>query len=438
MKAYYYPAKLLLLLLAMAQPVTANESKIQDSVEPLSVKQLVTEVLQANPQLEMAQATWQASIANIEQQATIDDPQFQYSFAPFTMDAKGQKSDFGQRFQLSQKLPFPGKLHLRAKAAEYQAETKQQNIVTLQLLLATSAKLIFADWYFIHQAIAINQRNQSLLNEFYDITKTRYGTGRASKQDVLRVEQTLALLKHQTIALHRQQKTQRAQLNTLLNRPIDTFLSIPQQLSKIKELPSLEALQVKAMQSRPELMAMTADINMKKTRSKLAALNYYPDLKLSAGYNSLWDNKDKRFNIGMGINIPLDQSKLQAAEQEAKANSQQAHWRKIDLQAKITEQLSIAYAYAEESMHVLHLYRQQLLPLADAGLAAATVDYQSGKGDFLTLLNSKKNRLQTQLQMEQALTNVHQRIAELEQTVGSLEPLSIAKVTGKQHNANNK
>jgi outer membrane protein TolC len=148
------------------------------------------------------------------------------------------------------------------------------------------------------------------------------------------------------------------------------------------------------------------------------------------GYNSLWDNENKRFNMGIGINIPLDQSKLRAAEQEAKANSQQAHWRKIDLEAKISEELAVAYAHVEESLHVLRLYRGQLSLLADENLAAAKADYQAGKGDFLTLLNSKKNRLHTQLQTEQALVNVHRHFAKLEQAVGSLEPLSTADQAG--------
>lgn len=431
MKIHYYLAKLLLLLFAMVQSVSsmANEIQAITSGDAWSATQLVTAVLQANPRLEVAQATWQASIARIEQQSALDDPQFKYSFAPLTVDT--EKSDFGQRFEISQKLPFPGKLPLRAKVAEYQAETRQQNIATLQLILATSAKSIFADWYFIHQAIVINKLNQTLMQEIQDIAVTRYSTGQASKQDVLRVEVELELLKHQSIVLQGQRKIRLAQLNTLLNRPVDAPLPIPQQLNEISELPDLEQLQIKAMQSRPELRAIAADINVYKTRTELAALDYYPDINLSAGYNSLWDNEDKRFNIGVGINIPLGQTKRRAAEQEAKANSQQAHWRKIDLEAQINEELAVAYAHVEKSLHVLRLYRQQLFPLADENLAAAKAEYQAGKGDFITLISSEKNRMQTQLQTEQAFADVHRGYAELEQAVGSLKPLSITHQAGR-------
>ncbi len=435
MKTQFYPTRLLVLLLTIVQPINlaANELKHTDSVNTLSATQLVTLVLQANPRLDIAQANWQASVARIKQQSALDDPQFQYSFAPLTGDSQkpnGQDLDFGQRFEISQTLPFPGKLHLRGKTAEYQAISQQQSIKSLQLLLASQAKIRFAEGYYIHQAIAINQINQTLLQEFRDIALTRYSTGKVSKQDVLHAEVELTLLKHQAIVLQREKKTILAQLNTLLNRPVDSPLSLSKQLSETKTLPKLKQLQKIALQSRPELKAITANIHAYKTQNKLAALDYYPDLKLSAGYNSLWDNEDKRFNIGIGINIPLDQSKRRAAEQEASANSQQAHWRKIDLEARINEELAVAYAQVEESLHVLHLYRQQLSALADANLTAAKADYQSGKGDFLTLISSEKNRMQTQLQTVQALANVHRSFAKLEQAVGKLEQMSVNEQIG--------
>lgn len=436
MKTHYYSTRLLILVLTIVQPINlaAKELKSIDPVNTLSATQLVTLVLQANPRLDIAQANWQASLARIEQQSALDDPQFLYSFAPLTGDSQkpdGQDLDFGQRFEISQTLPFPGKLTLRGKAAEYQAISQQQSIKTLQLLLASQAKIRFAESYYIHQAIAINQINQTLLQEFRDIALTRYSTGKVSKQDVLHAEVELTLLKHQAIVLQGEKITILAQLNTLLNRPVDSPLSLPKQLNEIKTLPRLKQLQKIALQSRPELKAIAANIHTYKTQNKLAALDYYPDFKLSVGYNSLWDNEDKRFNMGIGINIPLDQSKRRAAEQEAKANSQQAHWRKIDLEARINKELAVAYAQVEESMHVLQLYRQQLSSLADANLAAAKADYQSGKGDFLTLISSEKNRMQTQLQTAQALTNVHRNFAKLEQAIGSLEPLSTHEQIGR-------
>ena len=393
-----------------------------NETSPRSSSQLVSAVLQANPRLEIARATWQASVAKIAPLSALDDPQLNYSVAPLTVS--GHKSGVAQRFEISQKIPFPGTLPLRQKMAEYQADTKQHDIVTLQLLLATLSKSRFADWYFVHQAIKINQQNQSLLKAFKTIATTRYSTGQGNKQAVLHTAKEHALLRHQLIALQRQQKTLLAQINTLLNKPVYTVLNIPTQLTPLGTLPPLQQLQARAIRSHPALKNIATTLNLYKAASQLAALAYYPDIKLSAGYNSLWDNEDKRFTLGVGINLPLNQTKRQAAEQAAKANSQQAHWQKIDLHAKINEQLAIAYAQAEESLHILHLHQQHLLPLADESISLANANYHAGQGDYLTVLQQKKNKLTTQLQAEQALTDVHHHFAQLEQIIGSLAPLS--------------
>ena len=199
----------------------------------------------------------------------------------------------------------------------------------------------------------------------------------------------------------------------------------PDSLAEIKLLPELKSLRIKALQSRPELKMLLAIIDANKTQMQLAELNYYPDFNISAGYNSLWDNEDKRFTIGVGFNLPLGQVKREAAEKEARAKVKQATWRKTEMEAKIQEEIQIAYARVEESLHVVKLYREQLTPLADEDLNAAKADYQAGKSDFLTLISSEKNRMQTQLQTEQALADAYRRFAELEYAVGSVEAISL-------------
>ncbi len=401
--------------------------------DTLTSTQLVEAVLQANPQLEIAQATWQAAIANITQQASWDDPQFNYRFAPLTANTRhtsGQTIDFGQQFELSLKIPFPGKLAAREQVAVYQAAIKQQNIASVQLLLATQAKLLFADWYFIEQAILTNKKYQSLIEKFLSNTLTRYSTGKVNKQAVLVVKVERTLLKHQAIVLHNQQKQLQAQLNTLLNRSPEQALPRPQKIKDLRDIPSLKQLQTLALQFRPELLAIRAEMNAYKTEVELAGLGYYPDLKLSVGYNSLWDNSNKRFNIGIGINLPLDQSKRQAVEKEAKARSQNAYWQKRDLALKIRQEVYLAYTHIEESRHILKLYHQELLPLADEQKNTAQSDYQSGKGSYLSLLSSEKHFLEIQLKIDQALVNLQHHFAELEQAVGSLQLRLPQKRTG--------
>ena len=130
----------------------------------LTATQLVAEVLKANPQLEVAQATWKASVARIAQQSSFDDPMLSYTMAPLTIG--NNQTQYGQRIEISQKLPWPGKLHLRNEVASHKAEAVRETINGLRLKLSATARSLFADWYYIYQAININQYNQVLLKEY--------------------------------------------------------------------------------------------------------------------------------------------------------------------------------------------------------------------------------------------------------------------------------
>ncbi|MCK5905706.1 MAG: TolC family protein, partial [Gammaproteobacteria bacterium] len=88
----------------------------------------------------------------------------------------------------------------------------------------------------------------------------------------------------------------------------------------------------------------------------------------------------------------------------------------------LKEEIQIYYDLTNESIHVFSLYKSKLLPLSKETLDAAESDYQSGKGDFLSLISSEKKYMQTQLQTEQALADIHRRLAKLESAAGYIKP----------------
>ncbi len=401
--------------------------QVNKARKTLSSGQLVSDILAANPQMEVVQAIWQATASRAEQVSALDDPMLSHSFAPMTI--ANQQSGFSQNTVISQKLPWPGKRRLRGEAASFDAEAANENIAALRLLLTATAKTLFADWYYIHQALEVNEINQRLLTEFHGIALDRYATGLASKQDVLRAEVEIALLDHQKISLEREKRTLLARLNTLLYRLPESPLPAPSELSPELLLPKPAALQEIALQSRPELRELAARINASKSRSDLAEKDFYPDFKVSAGYNNFWRLEEQRFIVGIEMNLPLDQDKRRAAEDEAYARIKQAEWQHFDRIAKIREDVQVAYELTLESLHVYRLHQEKLLPLADETLKAALADYRSGGGDFLTLISSEHNLMQTQLQTKRVLADMHRHLAELEHSVGSALPLSGMQAT---------
>lgn len=408
---------LILFAAVSAQASAVGNDPLTGSAQ-LSSAQLVQAVLARNPSLPAMQAAWEAARASIEQASALADPMLSYAVAPETAGATGL--DFGQRLELSQALPWPGKRRLRGEAARHEATAAHEDIGSLRIKLIAAAKVVCADWYFIHEAIRINRVNQDLLKEFRSIAESKYSTGLATKQDALRADVEFNLLVHQAIVLERERREVLARINTLLNRAPDYAVPPPSALADADTLPDVETLRTQATKSRPELKLLTARVQAVKARTGLARKDFYPDFTVRAGYNSLWDRQEKRFTVGVGINIPLDRSKRQAAEDESRARMKQAEWELVDKRSAVAGEVQRAYDRAQESRHVLALYGERLLSLAEENLQAAKADYQAGSGDFLTLISAEKNLMQTQLRERQALADSHRRTAELERAVGAV------------------
>jgi len=406
----------LLGLVVICQPLMATEADIPFANEAsLTSSHLVEAVLARNPDIPTMEATWEAAKARIEQAESFDDPMLSYTVAPQSAGADGM--DFGQKLSLSQRLPWSGKRDLRGNVARAESDAAFVGIEQARLKLTESAKVAYADWYFVHAAIRINGINKSLLQEFQNIAEIKYSAGRTSRQDALRAEVERVLLEHRDIVLERHRRDVLANINTLLQRLPDQPLPLPAGLPETVPLPKIEQLRKLALERHPALRALVARSQASRHRERLAERNDYPDITLNAGYNTLWNQSEKRLTVGASINIPL-QGKRRAAKDEARAMTL-----RLDLQqrAKVSQLMGDLQEVVEkvrESEHVLSLYHNRLLPLAEENLEVAQFDYEAGSGNFLDLISAEKNLMQTRLQREQARADYYRRLAALEHIVG--------------------
>lgn len=399
----------------------ANDENAFPNSQQLNAQMLVDAVLQRNPDIPTLQAAWRITKARIDQVVALDDPMIVYSVAPRT--ANGPTNDLRQSISLSQRMPWPGKLALRGDAARFEAKSSFENIEKKRLELTLWSKQLFADWYFIHAALRINNINKSLLQEFYDIAQTKYIAGTVTKQDVLLAEIKHVLLQQRDVVLQRRKLEIQTKLNILLDQIPDTIIPAPAKLTKPLLLHDVVLLRENALRTRPELRALQNQLNASHSRRDLAEKNYYPDFNLKLFYNGVMDPVDRRSQIGIGFNYPL-RGKRDAAKDEANARLIRLELQHRGEILRIKADVQQAYDQVQESEKLLQLYRQRLLPLAEETLAAAQADYENGRSDFLSLINAEKQLITTQLNNENTLSDYHSRLAKLEQTVGSREIFS--------------
>jgi len=362
-------------------------------------------------------AAWQAAVERYPQVTALPDPQLGYSLAPFTIDSPS--STYGQRIEFSQHLPWPGKLELRGQAALSTAEAAQDDVDEAHARLVRAVTEAFYAYQFVHRAMDINETTQRLLLEFQRIAESRYAAGLASKSDALQAEVEHQHLVHRGIGLERQRAVAQARLNTLLNFAPKRNLPAPsEEIAAPTVLPPLAALEQVALDSRPELQALAHAVDVRLREVELARREYFPDFSVSAGYNSLWAQSDKRTLVGVSINVPLQLERRRAALRQAQAEQRRAEARLEEARARALLEVSEAYDELVEASHVVRLYKVSIIPAARGSLETARTGYEAASNDFLTLVATEKALYLAELTHEQALTRYHQGLARLEYAAG--------------------
>jgi cobalt-zinc-cadmium efflux system outer membrane protein len=390
--------------------------------ESLTPEQLVEAVLERNPSLGALRAAVVEAASRVEPAGVLEDPMLSYALAPQTIGGTDSGRGLTQDIEISQAIPWPGTLALREAAARAEAEAVSGDLAGLRLQIIAAVKAGFAEWYYVHRALKINEANQDLLIELRNVAETLYVTGRANQQDVLQAEVEHARLQDQALELARQKHSIKAQLNGLLNRGPNKPLPPPAELAGPVSPPPFKALQQAAIAAHPELKQLQAQLSASQARVGLAEKDFYPDFDLMAGYDSFWDDEDQRFSVGASINIPLNRSKYQAALDAAQAGAQRARWQLIDRRAQLLADLERTRAEVMESVEVIRLHHKRLMPLAQENLDAAEADYRAAAGGFLDVIIAEQQKLATELGLERARANYLRRLAELERWTGGVVP----------------
>lgn len=384
---------------------------------------LVEAVLGRSPDIEAARQAWRAALAEVPQARSIEDPMLSYAVAPLSI---GGEAPFGQRVELTQKLPWPGKRRLAGEVAVAEAEAMKGELDSVRLELALMASNLYDDLVVVARAIEVNQQHQQLMTEFKKAAEAQYVAGRASQQDPLQAEVELGDLERDRIMLEAERDAVVAELNGLLRR--DPGAPLPPPPPAAEAPPDAagvdgHALGDEAIATRPELRSQAARIRGARAEIDAAHREYYPDLELMGSYDSMWDMPEHRWMVGVGIEIPLQRGRRRAAVDKAEAMSARARSEEDRLRSQIRSEVERAAVRAREGARLLRVVEDRLLPAARDQVKAARAGFVAGQNEFVALIEAENNLRKVELDLHHARADLSRRMAALDRAVGRIPGL---------------
>ncbi|MFC1693093.1 TolC family protein [Candidatus Latescibacterota bacterium] len=406
-----------------ATGINVNDSQVE-LTDTSTLSDYLTYASLHNPGLEAAFNRWKASLEKIPQLRSFPDPRFTYAY--FIENVETRVGPQLHKFDLSQTFPWFGKLDLLGDVALEESNIQKQAYEMLKFKLFYKVKETYFEYYYLSQSLAINEENMKLLSYFETVAQTKYTTGKAPQADVIKVQVELGKLEERLLSLRDLREPVTAKLNAVLNRPADAPLPWPSSIQDNDIALRDDEIVKRIIENNPNLKVLEFKIE-KETKSKeLAKKQFYPNIMLGLSYvetgtssipGTSESGKDPIMTM-LSINLPIWRNKYRAAVNETEIRRKSAVRDRENLENIIIADLKSALYNYRDAGRKKELFRDTLIPKAKQALNVTQTAFESGKKDFLSLIDIQRTLLEFELSYERALTNRAKFRAQVEMLMG--------------------
>lgn len=391
----------LLLVLGVTCQVAAESS-------PLCLDDVIAEALRNNPEITAVRFLYEAAKTRTSVLRQMPDPQIGVEF-----------DGSNRMYSITQQIPFPGKLAAGSAVARTGAEEYVYLIAEKEQDITNRAKKAYARVFVHHMSVTTLERSVVYLEQIYRVVSRQYAVGLSAQAHVLRAQVELAQAEEQLRVQQDNVTIAKAQLNTLLDKPVDAELGVPVSLEVKIEPFAHDSLIELARTSQPHLLAVRQEMKVAEQMVSMARQQYFPDMMVKmTQMDSDMNSGGQKFMFG--ITLPVwffgKQNEI-IREAQARLDGASARYRAQEN----AERLHIyeAHVSVQSKDRTVRLLENAILPQARANLRAALAAYETNQIDFQSLLDSEKILIQSELEYYRAQAELFSAVADLEKAVGT-------------------
>lgn len=398
----------------------------------LRLGDLLAEARSKSAELRAASARANAARESARAAGALDDPRFLVQLWNTPVDF----SDTPVMFQLSQALPLGGRLNFKRSAAEADAQAATAETAVQLQDVELDVAVAYFNLYQAERAQSVNAGLKQTLETLAGASAARVRTGAGQQADLLKAQVAVLEFEESIELASQEAQTARAQLQALLQRPepVSGETTTPHVLA---ELPPEATLRMRALNARPELKQLAAKSQTASAQLRMAEAERVPDINVFGAYMHTFGGVSPSNFIfaGLELTLPVWGEKNDGRIGAARALSEAASSDQAALRARVSSQVSVAFARVTTEERIVSLHHR-IIPLMTAALESGRADYASGRGDFLSVLDSLRELRRHELELAMHLAAYAKALAGLQRAVGEDVGLEAA-AEGGTDNAHN-
>jgi outer membrane protein TolC len=391
---------------------------------PLSLSEAVIEAMAKNPEIQVLQRRLEVASARAKQAPYLEDPEIaiQFGGVPFSQPTNLNQAD-NTSIGIRQKLPFFGKLGLKEKIAEQEAKVVDQELRAKEREIISMVKMAYADFFMAQRSIEILREQLEIMHTIIGATESRYRVGRVTQQDVFKAQLEQSELLNQLIVAEEDSNAATVKLNTAMYRPPRTPIQIAADLALPDVASTASSIDELALANRPELRGAEEQIARTERMHELADRNRkFPDFMVGWDYVRMpTDMKKDRYGAMVNISIPFSPwtiGRRNYEVEESLAEIRAAKSNRDAIRNTTLKQVGESLSKVQAAKRSVQLYREGLLSQAELSFRSALAAYQTGRVEFVNLLEAQRALREARMGYYKATVSLLQNLADLERAVG--------------------
>ena len=401
----------------MAEPSAAGSSG-------LTLAEVYELARERNPMLRAASAMADAAATRESSAGLPPDPTVQVGVMNFSIPGfeTDMASSMAPSIQAMQMLPFPGKLGLSERIAEQSTAMALAGAAEKWWEVRSMAAMSFFTIYELDERLDVMRETLGLLQDFQQVAQAMYSAGTGRQSDVLRASVEVARMDAEIQKMTAMRRIAATRLNAVLNRPAETPVGRTALPSLPSDAPDQATLRSWSEETRPLLSRSKTGVEQAQARVELARKQIWPNLSLGLQYGQRDGGAMGTERMGsamVGFSVPVFARSRQLRQRDEAAAMEAMARAELDAaRAGVDAGIGELLAELDRVRTLIALYRDEVIPQADANVESAFSSYRVGAVDFMTLVDAQMAANQYEQEFHALLADYGRAVANLEMAVG--------------------
>jgi outer membrane protein TolC len=353
---------------------------------PLRLPQLLAEVGDRAPAVEVAAASIDVRSAAVEVAGTWDDAELTVMAERLPLPGGDSEEPVMITYRIGQPLNLFGRRQAARQVARTAVDRERAALRRVAWDARARAVELFYELWMNGEMRRIVESQLALLQRMRASALGRVRAGMdTGHHDVLRAESQIAVMEAERASLDDERAAVVAMLNTLRGKPPDEPLGDPE-LPVLAPLPELDTATA-AARAAPEVEAATAMVAQAEAGEVVARKMYLPMVMVEAQYEQNVGMPDG-FGLALGLRVPLWWGRARNEVAMARAMKRAAVREQDAMRTMADAEARMAWSRTRASERTLSALEQTAIPRMRETVASIEVAYVAGRGEFLSLLDA--------------------------------------------------